>query len=72
MGEWMPIESAPRDGTGILAMSTHLSSARGGAPVMHSVEFDGDTSCFLIAEDGWPFYDATHWMPLPEPPHDQD
>lgn len=66
---WQPIETAPKDGTLIL-----LASIDGY--VMEASWFDawyGDR-----ANPGWmyanldeehgSYIDATHWMPLPEPP----
>lgn len=66
-GEWKPMETAPRDGSDILAYS----------PFGHGhlvVAFDDK------AKPGWPWHTAdgpsyalttfTHWMPLPAPPID--
>lgn len=65
MSEWKTIESAPMDGEGILAMSSFRTSEF-GTPAVMSVNFS--RGCFRSCEDSFPFYDATHWMPLPEPP----
>jgi hypothetical protein len=52
---WQPIETAPKDGTSVLL-------------------FDRDYGIATAAYfNGWQdsysnFEDATHWMPLPEPP----
>lgn len=59
--QWLPIESAPRDGTRILILSEcgvhegEFANSR----VWHSRR--GDGSAFFIHE-------PTHWMPLPETP----
>ena len=63
---WQPIETAPRDGTMILA---YVSDDPGENPYM--------VRCVGLAVDrfgtGWRgqemgCYFATHWMPLPSPP----
>lgn len=66
MAEWMPIESAPRDGRRILGWNKWE-----GALVFEPYQY-GSNGKF----DGWrvPYDDEnyaafpTHWMPLPEPP----
>ena len=67
MNEWQPIESAPKDGTIILA--TWVSSLK-----FYSSKL---SNCVLVSwwEDGNQWvdgemfdYDVTHWMPLPDPP----
>lgn len=60
MGEWQPIETAPRDGRTVLIFTNRpirqWAIARWiGAPHNHW-------------GDGYERWDATHWMPLPEPP----
>lgn len=79
MSEWRPIETAPQDGTEILAI---YANEWMGRP-------DGDYSIVRWERKGWvaqadsqraiaaqgdtyteyvePF--VTHWMPLPEPPN---
>lgn len=63
---WQPIETAPKDGTKILANFTHPE-----------VEYWPVVAYWTDAVDmqrwaGFP-RDAqpTHWMPLPQPPNDQ-
>jgi hypothetical protein len=63
---WHPIETAPKDGTDILAVAV-----RNGEPYFK-------ITWWRQAKDkrgftGWgefndEFYPATHWMPLPNPP----
>ena len=66
MAEWMPIESAPRDGQKILGWNKW-----DGVLVFERYRY-GSNDRF----EGWrAVYDCedfagppTHWMPLPEPP----
>jgi hypothetical protein len=76
MNEWQPIETTwpPRDGTRILLTdgdNVFVGYWTG------SCEFGGDRDpvpgwqIFKCDEDYWYSYgaeNATHWMPLPEPP----
>lgn len=65
---WQPIETAPKDGTAILAV------IKGFQPVV--VEYDPDVGWWYggddVPDDDWysmPFqYEPTHWMPLPPAP----
>lgn len=69
--EWQPIESAPRDGTRILAGRKGWVSVVAWNPDFHAhskskavgVWMDDDGDFGPDAHD-WP----THWMPLPAPP----
>ena len=73
MDKWLPIESAPMDGTLVIL-------ARGDrVTVGHWVDFeeveDIDESYWHSWDGGFlndPEYAATHWMPLPEPPTNGD
>ena len=72
--QWMPIETAPRDGSCILLTDrdsvtpgfyhdgSEGYSHRGGGGVFDEVH----RGSLLTASN----FHATHWMPLPEPPHD--
>lgn len=64
MSEWQPIESAPKDEC-ILAASAN--QVIWGGYAVDQVKWSDVTKCFMAA-DGWPIYDASHWMPLPPPP----
>lgn len=73
MLEWQPIETAPRDGTAILATNANYEYDLQRCVV---VFWDDDE---LTEQPGWslpyetpddaPFTWLTHWMPLPEPPN---
>lgn len=68
LGEWQPIETAPRDGTAILTFPHYR--------VSHWAEADetmSEDGCFVGRwDDGfeayWCLAKVTHWMPLPSPP----
>lgn len=74
--DWQPIETAPRDGTGILVWTERgCFSVEWNGPSLP--RFEQNESAY---SDGWyvdngsrDLYDLrgpspTHWMPLPEPP----
>ena len=72
MSDWQPIETAPKDGTSILVHFAGLNP-----PAMVVVVWNqgwAGKPGSLNAEWGWDDgdssvqRDATHWMPLPEPP----
>lgn len=62
MGEWQPIETAPKDGTLILLYPTN-----GDGQISTGYWWE-HANCWG-AGGGW-FDDGevSHWMPLPEPP----
>lgn len=73
MPEWQPIETAPKDGTAILAYSRQ-AGLEGKLLRSHGVKVtwwrtdrarDGFTGWGEFNDQFWP---ATHWTPLPEPP----
>jgi hypothetical protein len=59
MSDWQPIETAPKDRTGVLVYRPKM---RGSDRIQIRVPSDwcGPTCC--------PHAEPTHWMPLPEPP----
>lgn len=70
-GEWLPIETAPQDGTTLLLFKpddnvtgSYIASGYWGewSAMTYS------TQCW-IASFGGPLRGPTHWMPLPKPPH---
>jgi hypothetical protein len=73
VSEWQPIETAPRDGTRILALVSEVGGHLTGR--MFSVWHEGVTPSGF--NHGWAVYPGfggvddnwfSHWMPLPEPP----
>jgi hypothetical protein len=59
--KWLPIESAPQDGTGIILRRRKRVGA--AAWVSHK-EYEGWT----VGQDGDYWDDPTHWMQLPAAP----
>lgn len=72
--EWRTIESAPKDGTDILAViaGTHTQTGRSFIPEVVSWESDESGgywwNCMWPAEQMHTLYEPTHWRPLPTPP----
>jgi hypothetical protein len=73
--EWQPIETAPRDGTRILAIvgendDRHMSHQRGRMFCIRYETFGGKFGGWGVypGYGGAPDSTFTHWMPLPEPP----
>lgn len=64
--QWLPIESAPKDGTAVLATSAHMTGPN-GEPVAWAAVFDQERGRWTATWDGEPLNDATHWQPLPAP-----
>lgn len=65
--EWMPISTAPKDGTWMLAFrrvrgKTNIAQARWVRDMFGTYCFGGEG--WYYPEDNAP----THWMPLPDPP----
>ena len=66
MGEWQPIETAPKDSTYYFVSVKSDVSGRWDVAIGRFGEdgFYFKDGCEL---DGWN-WTPTHWMPLPEPP----
>ena len=63
MGEWQPIETAPKDGTRVLVVE------RGTVSIADWFDGNGwEPGACWWATDSGSLRDVTHWMPLPEPP----
>lgn len=63
--EWMPIETAPKDGTRIWAIGNNGGDREGG---VHYVECLFERNNWRENSHEAPFSFLTHWMPLPNPP----
>lgn len=64
MTKWQTIETAPKDGSEILAIST----AHKGPLILAWRHYNG---CWGWRDWDWDLHlasNVTHWMPLPEPP----
>ena len=62
---WRPIETAPKDGTLVLACnSDSYRSSLGPAYFVAGDNYDG----IWFYKGGYDVWDLTHWMPLPPPP----
>jgi hypothetical protein len=76
MNGWQPIETAPRDGTEILAFGLWAGEIAGPQPiaVMALISWggDGDYPGYEWDVSGGDAYACwmkpSHWQPLPEPP----
>ena len=69
IGDWKPIETAPKDDNAILVCNAKYQDG-----FMQVVYFKPADSCpewLWATSDGPTFHENTftHWMPLPEPPH---
>jgi len=79
--QWQPIETAPKDGTDVLLFGMCEwcdYGSRKDKPrtiVGYYREDDGLCGSNWFSSTHNPYEDtvhATHWMPLPEPPHSAD
>lgn len=68
---WQPIETAPKDGTAVLATSAHMTGPN-GEPVAWAAAFDQERNRLVATWDCEPLNDATHWQPLPASPEVPD
>jgi hypothetical protein len=64
-GEWLPIETAPKDGTEVLVYGLDYDEQ-----VIAIVEWDATNGVYSRGPMGdyFSFDEPTHWMPLPAPP----
>lgn len=78
MGEWLPIKSAPKDGTWVLIYDPVMLEMGVSLGSYYREEERGENGRFIGGEwtapdwDGAPtgYLKPTHWMPLPPPPAD--
>lgn len=64
--DWHPIETAPKDGTRVIAYSLGLVGTSRWAD-RFAAQY-GDTAAGWYSEQLDRRHNPTHWMPLPEPP----
>jgi hypothetical protein len=73
-GAWQPIETAPKDGTRILAYGVlGLETGPSVGCVQWSKKWSGSESHWVVSPNEASEYypescELTHWMPLPAPP----
>ena len=68
--KWMPIETAPKDGTQFLATICWVIVPNHDKPEVGIVEWDPEANCWYSDNGGWLYEENTKvksWMPLPEP-----
>lgn len=70
MSAWQPIETAPKDGTEILAFGRAEYERTLYAKGHHVCWWEGQQETgYWSGRDGDCDYRITHWMPLPPPPN---
>jgi hypothetical protein len=62
---WQPIETAPTDGTHVLAYWDN-----GNIDLVKACDSETWVRAFNDDYDNFFVYRPTHWMPLPEPPNE--
>jgi hypothetical protein len=75
MSEWQPIDTAPKDGTPILAYGPEYCGNKNITAVLEWYAFTpriGGGMWNAVGASGYEcecdLQEPTHWMPLPEPP----
>jgi len=76
--EWRPIETAPKDGGAHILLYGSCTQQTQDLqlpklPIAFSGYWDTLDEAWCSTASTWlgPFFDPTHWMPLPEPPEDK-
>ena len=74
MTGWQPIETAPKDGTVILAYLKvdGVVQAHFVSPAEMLASDDDERRWFTTDGQGLTARNLTHWMPLPEPPKSEN
>lgn len=68
---WQPIETAPKDGTRILTIGEEgFAITKWKDDLQMWFKYYTTSKCNLKKPVGNPLYKPTHWMPLPQPPKD--
>lgn len=67
---WQPIESAPKDGTAMLAVGDSYGKPARGRHFAVVAWSQSGCAMFEVGDacEADPFQYLTHWMPLPSPP----
>jgi len=72
MTEWQPIETAPKDGTYIIAWCVHPHAKHSAQPISDGYAQPVIAKWIDHNGGGWMWHglscEFTHWMPLPQPP----
>ena len=67
MSDWQPIETAPREGHILIFAPPDIIY------VVECGQWDGQPDWWTEARgEQYEQFEATHWMPLPEPPASED
>ena len=72
MSEWQPIDTAPKDGTPILAYRADHYGKFGNCCVTYWRTNKNGNSYTGFGEFNPTYWPPTHWMPLPKPPAETD
>ena len=65
--KWQPIETAPKDRTTVLVYEPSHPSSLIDDGFVDAAYFNG-----AVWQSGFGYPEPTHWMPLPEPPKEND
>ena len=68
MTEWQPIETAPEDMRPILVFCPASRVPFQEEPDEMHIAFRKRPGTYVLQEDHHIIVEATHWLPLPEPP----
>lgn len=66
--DWMPIESAPKDGTPVVLVDWEQVCIISGCPLMGACYWHASLGQWVGAGGSADVDEPTHWMPLPAPP----
>lgn len=72
-GQWRDIETAPKDGNALLygvQLDHHADQVHYQGPLIFTGYWDAIDEAWCATGSTWegPFFEPSHWMPLPEPP----
>jgi hypothetical protein len=69
--KWQPIEAAPMDGTNVLLFIPKYAMGRVPYVMVQGWNLAGDRRGWR-SHYGGGIIEPTHWMPLPDPPSDEE